>query len=269
MKLILKSLKVIGIILVLLYLMACLILYFAQEQFLFDPHNLDESRSLRTGYDYEIKVDDDVELNIVEVLGNIDQKVILYLHGNRGHNRRGLYQSRLFNDRGEGVIIPDYRSYGKSQGSIQSEMQLFGDMQIIYDQLAAKYGEENIVVLGYSLGTSMASYLAANNNPARLILVAPFTSMIDIKNRYAWFMPDFLLKYPLDNTSRIAKVSCPIHIVHGTDDELIPFSMSEELESLNPDRIELVEAKGESHRSVIFSGALGELCRRLFGTAND
>ncbi len=269
MKFVLKSLKVIGIILAVLYFLACAVLYFAQEQFLFDPHPLDASRSLQAGYEYLLKVDQDIDLNVVELLGNIDEKVILYLHGNRGHNRRGLYQSRLFNNRGEGVVIPDYRSYGKSDGSIESEQQMFEDMQIVYDQLADKYGESSLVILGYSLGSSMATYLAANNAPARLILVAPFTSMTDMKNRYAWFMPDFLLKYPLDNASRIADIKCPIHIVHGTNDELIPFSMSEKLVSLNLDRVELVAAEGESHRSVIFSRALGELCRRLFGTAND
>ena len=59
----------------------------------------------------------------------------------------------------------DYRGYGKSEGAIHGQTQFHEDIQIAYDEIKKRYKESNIVVLGYSVGTGPAAYLASTNHP--------------------------------------------------------------------------------------------------------
>ena len=84
-----------------------------------------------------------------------------------------------------------------------------------------------------------------------------------MKNRFFWMFPDFLLKYSLDNAANLAASDCPIVIVHGTDDELIPLDMGKGLSSIDPDRISLLELEGVGHRGAILNVAVKEAMNSL------
>jgi len=71
----------------------------------------------------------------------------------------------------------DYRGFGKSEGNLPSEKQLYSDVQDAYNDLRTSYKENNIVVFGYSFGTAPASMLAADNNSKMLILQAHITAL--------------------------------------------------------------------------------------------
>ena len=89
----------------------------------------------------------------------------------------------------------DYSGYGKSEGSIEGQTQLFEDVQKAYDEMKRKYKEESIVVLGYSVGTGLATKLASDNHPKLLILQAPYYSLTDMVRHTYPVIPTFLLKY--------------------------------------------------------------------------
>jgi len=179
--------------------------------------------------------------------------VILYLHGNRGSNRRCLRQTRGMQGHGYDIFMPDYRGYGKSDGSITSEAQMHADIQEVYDYLKQHYRETQIIVLGYSLGTGMATYLTAHNDPQQLVLVAPYLSMVNLKNRWAPVIPNFIVRYPLRSADWISKIEQQITLFHGTEDNVIPYDSSEELQQLNPERSQLITLQGESHRGALFN----------------
>lgn len=73
----------------------------------------------------------------------------------------------------------DYRGYGKSEGSIKNEDELYSDVQEVYNYLKSFYNENKIIVLGYSIGTGPAAFLASKNHPKELILQAPYYSLPD------------------------------------------------------------------------------------------
>ena len=252
-----KLLKILSV----LYILSCIVIYSIQDRFIFNPEHIEEHHRYRIGEEIEIPLDDKISMNALLIKQNDFQKpkgVILYLHGNRGSIRFGIYQIRTMQNLGYDILIPDYRSYGKTEGTIGSEGQLYSDVQKAYDHLKENYNEEQIIIVGYSLGTGMASYLASHNNPARLFLVAPFTSLTDIKNKYLWFLPDFLLKYKLPVKKFIHDISCPITIVHGTHDRVVDYSFSEELKSNFSDKIDLITVQREGHRRIIFAEKLAE-----------
>ncbi len=247
-----KWIKRLGIFTLFLYTLFCVTLYFSQERIIFNPDKLSQDFTFRSGEEVNLEVEESISLNCIWLKEPASKGVVLYLHGNRGSNRRCLRQAETMAGNGYDIFMPDYRGYGKSGGEIESEAQLQHDVQQVYDFLKQHYPEEKIVVAGYSLGSGMASYLAANNRPQQLVLIAPYLSMVDLKDRLVPFLPDFLLKYPLRSADYLQQVEVPVTMFHGTRDDVIPFESSEKLQALQPDRFRLI-SMNEGHRGVIFS----------------
>lgn len=263
-----KWLKRIVISLAALYLVLAAVIYVKQEDLIFHPRPRAESYSYGNYPESWVTTPDGTRLHGLH-LRQGGKGVILYLHGNVGDNGRSLYQTSSLRDLEYDLFLVDYRGFGKSEGQLSSEADMTEDLQAVYDHLKAEYPEGKIILAGYSLGSGPASYLAANNKPGAVVLVAPYTSLTDMKNLFFWIFPDFLLKYNLDNRKNLARATSPVFILHGTDDELIPLSMGEELETLDPVRIRLVELNGVGHRGAIlnamFRTVVGEVVRNKVG----
>jgi len=255
-----KWLKYLGF----LYLLPCIGLYLIQEKVIFHPQALDENHQFRTGQEIEIPIDDALSMNclLIKKATQKNKKVILYFHGNRGNIRRSIYQMRHAQEFNFDIFIPDYRSFGKTEGQLKSNKQILNDATKAYEYLTQFYSEENIIVIGYSLGTGMASYVSSKFNPAHLVLVAPFTSLTDIKNQYLWMFPNFLLKYKLDNAQHLKNTSFPITIIHGTHDEIVNYKYSKKLKELYP-RVNLITRAGVNHRGIILDNTLRKVLSRL------
>lgn len=261
-----RFLKGLLVTLVTFYLVASVLVFFFQESLIFHPRPRPISHSYGAYAETWINVEDDVRLNAITVPAYLDKKaegVILYLHGNVGDNGRSLPQTRSLTDLGYDLFLVDYRGYGKSEGEISAEAHMTEDLQFVYDHLVQEYGEENILLVGYSLGTGPSAYLAANNEPKGVLLVAPYTSLTDMKNQFFWMFPDFLMKYAANNKYNLENSTVPVSIIHGTEDELIPFSMAEALAAVDPERVKLVPVPGGSHRGAIFSESVRPVVKSL------
>lgn len=239
-----------------LYALGCGAVYMQQERMIFQPTPLSQNFEFWTGEEVYIPVADEVQLHAMWLRAPRAKGAILYWHGNRGSNRRCLRQAENLAGMGYDVLMPDYRGFGKSDGKIQSEEQMFADAQAVYEWLQQYYREDQIVLVGYSLGSGVATYLASQNQPRHLCLVAPYQSMLAMKDMFAPFIPSFLLKYPLRNDLRLPEVETPITFFHGSRDELIPYDHSIYLQSLVPERGRLVRLNGTGHRGAIFSNTL-------------
>ena len=251
-----KRIKWLLIVMLCLYILGCTVLYFMQEKILFNAHHLPADHQFRTGTEVNIPVDDDVELNCLLMKDKNSIGAILYLHGQKGNIRRCIGQAKTMAGQGYDILIVDYRGYGKSDGKNYGEQQMFDDVQVAYDYLKKRYDENKIVVAGYSLGSAMASYLASVNNPEHLIMIAPYVSLIQMKNKFLPFIPDFLFKYKFSNEKHLKNVKCPVTMIHGLDDTLIPQDSDDQLKAINPDLIESILLPNTGHRGVIFSKEL-------------
>ena len=243
-----------------IYIILCLGLFIAQDHIIFAAHPYPDSQTYNQGTEHEIPLTKDISMNALLLpaqAGKKSKKVILYLHGNKGNIKRGIYQTRVMKNKGCDIMIIDYRGYGKTEGKPMNDRQMLQDADMAYKYLMEHYDEKDIYVLGYSLGSGMASYIAKMNEPAHLFLVAPFTSLVDIKDKWFWMFPDFILKYKLDNRKHLQDVKCDVTIVHGTDDNVVDYEFSEELSFLYP-HIELRTINGGGHRGVIFDSLLAD-----------
>lgn len=257
-----KTLKGITKTLFIIYAILCLGLYFGQDNMIFNPHKLPDDYVFSSKNEVEIEVAEGVFLNALWIKEERPKGVVLYLHGNRGSNRRCRHQAQNMANNGYDILMVDYRGYGKSDGEIYSQEQLYTDVQKVYNYLKESYREDQIIIAGYSLGSGMASYLAANNAPQQLVMIAPYLNFYELKKRYVpVYIPDIFVKYPLDNNKHLERVKCPVTIFHGTNDRVIPFEHGEQLATNFPDKVNLVTLKKESHRGAIFNG----IFRRKFG----
>ena len=119
--------------------------------------------------------------------------------------------------------------YAESGGS-PSEDSMYADAQVFYDYVKARYPENKITVFGRSLGTSVSTFLAAQNKPDRLILETPFHSIQDVANtRFRYLPVQWLIKYEFPSFQYAPAVNCPTLILHGTRDGVVPFSSGQRL----------------------------------------
>ncbi|MDH5325680.1 MAG: alpha/beta hydrolase [Gammaproteobacteria bacterium] len=154
--------------------------------------------------------------------------VLLFFHGNAGNISHRLDSIQLFHQLGFSVFIPDYRGYGRSQGS-PSESGTYKDADAAIEYLTQQRGiaSETITVFGRSLGGAIAGYTAANYPVAGLILESTFTSAKDMAARVVpWpvFPVRLLSRYSYDSRKRLEQIQCPILIVHSPEDEVIPYA---------------------------------------------
>ena len=155
-----------------LYIIIVGVLYFFQEKLIFFPEKLDKNYKFEFGQQFEelnIKTTDEKLLNGLLFKADSSKGLIFYLHGNAGSLSTWGEVAKTYTDLNYDVFIIDYRSYGKSEGQINGQTQLFEDNQIAYNELKKRYSEDKIIVLGYSIGTGLASKLASTNNPKLLI----------------------------------------------------------------------------------------------------
>lgn len=236
-----------------LYLLVCLLLYFQQERLLFFPDRLPADYRFRFPGRWQERwttAPDGTRLH--GLLFQTDKPrrgLVFYLHGNGGALDSWGDVAPLYTGLGYDVFLLDYRGYGKSQGQIGSEEQLLRDVEAAYQQLTADYPEAETVVLGYSLGTGPAAWLAARHHPRLLILQAPYYSMVDMaRTHYPW-VPGLLVRYPLRTHEVLPRVQAAVLLFHGEQDEVIYPGSSEKLRALVP-AARLVRLPGAGHNGM-------------------
>ena len=144
----------------------------------------------------------------------------------------------------------DYRGFGKSTGRI-NENAIKHDLQFIYNKIKERIDEKYTILYGRSLGSGFATKLASTNNPRMLILDAPYYSLVKVTKRYRPFMPlSVILKYPMPTYKWLKYVDCPVHIIHGTNDKLIPFNSSVKLSKIKPNSTRLWPIIDGGHKNL-------------------
>jgi pimeloyl-ACP methyl ester carboxylesterase len=219
-----------------LYLALCVFLYFGQERLLFFPQKVLQRLvyPFRGSFEEVFMEVPGARLNSVLFRAERARGVVLYFHGNAGSILMWEPVRWPFLTAGYDVLLMDYRGYGKSTGKIQSEAQLLGDADAVYAWAKARYPEDRILLCGRSLGSGVATHLAQTNSPRLLLLESAYVSMLDMKRRLYPFVPDFLVRYPLRSDLWLREVRCPVSLIHGREDALVPSDSSVQLWPLIP-----------------------------------
>ena len=145
----------------------------------------------------------------------------------------------------------NYRGYGNSEGKATQE-SLFEDALAIYDYISAQHSHNaRIVIVGRSLGTAVAGYLATQRDIHGLILLTPLSSAIANGQRMLPFLPvKYLISHPFDLTSMAKDFSCPVLVLIAEADTVIPPSDSQQTYDAITSPKHLVRLPGVGHGNV-------------------
>lgn len=249
-----KRLKRLLLVALGIYIMIGTSLYFLQEKLLFLPIKLTQDFNYEFTQSFEelfLYPEKDVKINAIHFKAPNSKGVVLYFHGNAGNlDRWGKITENLVNWDFD-VFVIDYRTYGKSIGKL-SEEALYNDAQYCYDYLKKSYEEKNIIIYGRSLGTGIASYLAHKNNPKKVFLEAPYFSIADVaRRRFPIFPVSMLLKYKLPTNQYLKEVNCPIILIHGMADKVVPFKSGKKLVEMRLPNLNFVPIEEGGHNNLV------------------
>ena len=230
-----------------------IIAYFIQERLIFKPEKLKQDFEFK--YDapfkeYFFDVEPGVRINGLHFFRENPKGLILYFHGNTRSIKGWAKYAKDFYRYDYDVVLLDYRGFGKSTGK-RTEQNLLSDMQFVYTELLKKYPQEHLIMYGRSMGSGFATKLAADNSPRYLILDAPYFSFQKVVERFLPILPvSIVLRFHLRTDRWIKNVRCPVYILHGTKDMLIPIKHSEQLQQSNPRLITLIRIHGGGHNNL-------------------
>jgi fermentation-respiration switch protein FrsA (DUF1100 family) len=200
--------------------------------------------------------EDGVKLNAWFLSAASSSKALLVFHGNAENLGLGLPRLKALSKLGANILAIDYRGYGKSQGS-PNEAGIYRDAEAAYRYLveARRIATRNIFIYGQSLGSAVAIDLASRRECGGLIVESGFTSGREMARRM-FRIPffEYLPKSRFDSLAKISRVRCPVLVIHGTEDDVLPASMGERLYAAAPQPKSLLLVEGARHNNVFWLG---------------
>ena len=239
---------------IVVYLLCGIALYLLQDRFLFHPVALKRNSPYHfsaPNREINVAADESSNMNVVQFLTNdsLPKGVVLYFHGNRKNIGWYADYASNFTKNGFEVWMVDYPGFGKSTGRL-SEQKLYDDAMQLYIMARSKFPADSIILYGKSLGTGIASWLAARRSCKQLILETPYYSMTSLVQYYLPIYPvNTLLKYKLPVYKYLSLVNAPVTIFHGTKDKVIPYSNAHRLTAAmhSKDRFITIENAGHNN----------------------
>ncbi|ASK29362.1 hypothetical protein CEY12_04280 [Chryseobacterium sp. T16E-39] len=221
-----------------------------QTELIFEPIPLSQ--------DYQFELPENVEEVFIHVTPEVilhglhykttkSPLLLVYFQGNAKNMQNFFDHHAMILDWGYNVLVTDYRGFGKSTGSIDGEQNMYHDAEKVYEHaLQLGYQPEDIILYGYSMGTSMAAYLATAKRARAVILESPYSSIAEIS-----IFGDQAPAYQLNTAKRAAEIKIPVLLIHGELDDII-----------TPDHAERIWANLQTQEKeliIISNGGHGDL----------
>lgn len=246
------------------YLLLCGLLFVLQARLLYYPDM--GGRELRAtpadiGLEYEsvnLKTEDGITIHGWYVPAGTPRGTLLFFHGNAGNISHRLDSLQIFNHLGLSTFIIDYRGYGQSGGKATEE-GTYRDAAAAWRYLTKQKNIDSrrIIVFGRSLGGAIAAHLAAEHQPAGLIMESTFTSVPDLAaGIYPVFPVRLLSRFQYDARQAVKQVDCPVLIVHSPEDDIIPYRHGEALFAAAGEPKQFLEIRGSHNEGFLESGPL-------------
>ena len=203
------------------------------------------------------------EVNLSGWFWNIQNKnekapLVIFFTGNAQNSSNTLYNYYLSEKMKEvfgdyNLMIMDYPGYGMSKGKPSDEsMFVASDYIFEYATNMDEVDKNNIVIMGYSIGTGVASYCANKNDASGLILVAPYDKALSLYNDVIDSFHgsiESLAKYSFDSATYAENVTEPTLIFTSRADEVINYSHSLDLAGHFPNLDDVIILDDVNHNS--------------------
>jgi len=173
---------------------------------------------------------------------------VLYFHGNAESAMQNLPLAEELARHGIDTFLAEYRGYSGLPGR-PTEAGLNQDAETALRAFGEGRDSPGVVLVGRSLGSGVAVEIASRRPPRLLILISPYTSLVDMGRSLVGPLAPALVPDRFDNLSKIAALTCPIVIVHGTRDEVVPFEMGRRLATAGRN-VRFIPLEGRTHNDL-------------------
>jgi len=173
---------------------------------------------------------------------------VLIFNGNAGDRSSRAPLATALTRAGFSVLLFDYRGYGHNPGQ-PTEPGLVADARAARQYVSSRADVDpvRLVYFGESLGAAVAVALAVEQPPAALVLRSPFTSLADMARLQFPFLPTFLLRDRFESLNQISRVNCPLLVITGDRDSVVPPAQSRRLYEAAPAPKRFVLIAGADH----------------------
>ncbi|BCD60613.1 hypothetical protein NitYY0814_C1395 [Nitratiruptor sp. YY08-14] len=234
-----------------IYSAFALYLYLFQEKIIFRPYLA--PKKIDIPKEAKVIMIDGLEVGIL----NRNSDVTVFYFGGNADN--ALQALSLFEDLPINVATYNYPGYGNSKGK-PSQQTLYQSALMLFQKFHTKHN----IIVGRSLGTSVAAYVASRTNPISLILVTPFHSIEYLaKMRYPIFPVSFILKHPFPTYRYIQKVKAPIYVLLAQHDTLTPPKSYEALRPFMHNLKEEIVIPDSTHADILEHSRTKEVLRKF------
>ncbi len=178
------------------------------------------------------------------------RRAVLFFHGNGGEALDRSWVDELVPTR-DLLILAEYPGYGASAGK-PTQPAILQHAEYVLEQVRAQFGTLPVTVVGESLGSAVAGYLAGKGKADRVAFISPFSSMCDLAKKHYPLLPTrFLLKDRFDLLDFAKTANAPVRIIHGTLDDLVPIEQGREVYQAyqGPDK-QFTEIPGFGHNNL-------------------
>jgi fermentation-respiration switch protein FrsA (DUF1100 family) len=252
------------------YLLGVVVLFFVQRTFIFPIPQTTRTAPEAAGFpeaeEHILTTADGEKVIAWHVPAKPGHAVVIYFPGNGDFLAGRVGRLRAITSDGTGLVALSYRGYAGSSGK-PSEQGLLHDAAAAYAFTTARYSADRIAVWGFSLGSGVAVALAADHPVGKLILEAPYTSIVDIAATVFRFVPvRWLVRDKFRSDERIVRVTAPLLIMHGARDSVIPLGFGERLFALAREPKQFVRFPEGGHDDLDHYGAM-ETARHFIGAS--
>ena len=247
-----KSIITLLLLLVIAYILIVALVYFWQRSLLFYPVTAREG-ILQETISFKNR---DISLH-GWILNKGQTKAMIYFGGNSEDitNNIDLFKVLFKNFT---VYLIDYRGYGNSQGE-PTEQGLFSDAIAIYDQIQALH--PSISLMGRSLGSGVAVYLASKRDIEQLFLLTPYDSIAELAQTHYPYLPArYLARDRFDSITYAKNIDIPVLIIAAELDRVVPYKHAEKLrDQFTRARVSYHLIAGARHNDVTSFRRYGEV----------
>ena len=232
-----------------LYILAMGYLYFTQEAQIFPASSIEKEQIPAVPNSEKIALHVNESVVLQGLIRKDDQNgagLLLYFGGNADDATHFAHYAKAL--RGYDIVTFNYRGYVDSSGK-PSEKALFEDALRIYDTYAKG---RKVVLVGRSLGSGVATYVASKRESAGLVLITPYDSIVSMgQQKYPYFPIAWLLKHSFETVRYIPSITAPIAIIEVENDTTIPRYHLEKLLAMLPKPPLHVRLSNTTHGDVL------------------
>ena len=226
-----------------IYIALCVLLFFFQRSLIYYPQPRAKGERSAT----MLLSVPDAEL-VISVRSHDGEKAIVYFGGNGEDVAYNLpdFSTALPE---HALYLMNYRGYGGSTGT-PTERAIHEDAQSLFDWVHARH--PHVVIMGRSLGSGVAIRLASERPAARLVLITPYSSIVELGARHFPYFPvRWLLQDKYESWRYAPKITVPTLLVAAENDEIIPRASTEDLYSrFAPNVASLQLIPGVGHNTI-------------------